>query len=180
MFPHPLHVWLFGCAGAYEYLEKITKRLIDGILAAAKETGHPMCGGNISGMFGFFFCEGPVSCFEDAKAAGGQAVQQVWLGAGGRQAWGLGGNHKRPWVVTGAGMRQGHCSAAGMPGCGCSSGWGVARSPVHDAQLVGHVGGCSAPRTLCCGSVGMHATSTSKFFNACPSLISCSLPPSTH
>ena len=25
-----------------------------------------MCGGHISGMFGFFFCEGPVTCFADA------------------------------------------------------------------------------------------------------------------
>lgn len=55
--------------GSYEHLERITKKLIDGILAAGKETGHAMCGGNISGMFGFFFCEGPVTCFEDAKAA---------------------------------------------------------------------------------------------------------------
>ena len=57
-------------AGQYEYLDKITGKLINGILAAAKETGHAMCGSHISGMFGFFFCEGPVSCFEDAKAAG--------------------------------------------------------------------------------------------------------------
>ena len=26
-----------------------------------------MCGGSVSGMFGFFFCEGPVHNFEDAK-----------------------------------------------------------------------------------------------------------------
>lgn len=25
-----------------------------------------VCGGHISGMFGFFFCEGPVTCFADA------------------------------------------------------------------------------------------------------------------
>ncbi len=47
-------------AGSYEHLEKITKRLIDGILAAGREAGHDVCGGNISGMFGFFFCKGPV------------------------------------------------------------------------------------------------------------------------
>ena len=55
--------------GAYEYLDRITGRLVDGLLAAAKETGHDMCGGHIGGMFGFFFCKGPVACFEDAKAA---------------------------------------------------------------------------------------------------------------
>jgi glutamate-1-semialdehyde 2,1-aminomutase len=53
--------------GAYEHLEKITKRLADGLLQIAKQTGHAACGGNISGMFGLFFCEGPVHNFEDAK-----------------------------------------------------------------------------------------------------------------
>jgi glutamate-1-semialdehyde 2,1-aminomutase len=53
--------------GAYEHLDKITKRLADGLLQIAKETGHAACGGNISGMFGLFFCEGPVHNFEDAK-----------------------------------------------------------------------------------------------------------------
>ncbi|GLC42716.1 hypothetical protein PLESTB_001130800 [Pleodorina starrii] len=60
---------ILGRPGAYEHLEKVTKRLIDGIIAAAKEHGHEITGGNISGMFGFFFCKGPVSCFEDALAA---------------------------------------------------------------------------------------------------------------
>ncbi len=40
--------------------------LIDGILAAGKAAGHAVTGGHISGMFGFFFCEGPVKCFADA------------------------------------------------------------------------------------------------------------------
>jgi glutamate-1-semialdehyde 2,1-aminomutase len=53
--------------GAYEHLDKITKRLTDGLLQIAKETGHTACGGNISGMFGLFFCAGPVHNFEDAK-----------------------------------------------------------------------------------------------------------------
>jgi glutamate-1-semialdehyde 2,1-aminomutase len=53
--------------GAYEYLDKITKKLADGLLAIARETGHEACGGQISGMFGLFFCAGPVHNFEDAK-----------------------------------------------------------------------------------------------------------------
>jgi glutamate-1-semialdehyde 2,1-aminomutase len=53
--------------GAYEYLDKITTRLADGLVQIAKETGHAAYGGNISGMFGLFFCEGPVHNFEDAK-----------------------------------------------------------------------------------------------------------------
>eukprot|EP00239_Pterosperma_sp_CCMP1384_P002342 CAMPEP_0197848440 /NCGR_PEP_ID=MMETSP1438-20131217/8763_1 /TAXON_ID=1461541 /ORGANISM="Pterosperma sp., Strain CCMP1384" /LENGTH=494 /DNA_ID=CAMNT_0043460691 /DNA_START=36 /DNA_END=1520 /DNA_ORIENTATION=+ len=52
--------------GSYEHLDKITSRLIEGILQIAKEEGHAACGGSISGMFGFFFCEGPVKSFADA------------------------------------------------------------------------------------------------------------------
>merc|ERR1711971_331377 len=53
--------------GTYEYLDRITGRLINGILDAAREAGHAVYGGHISGMFGFFFCEGPVNCFADAQ-----------------------------------------------------------------------------------------------------------------
>ncbi|MBE9012156.1 glutamate-1-semialdehyde 2,1-aminomutase [Pseudanabaenaceae cyanobacterium LEGE 13415] len=53
--------------GTYESLDRITSRLIAGLLDVAKETGHPACGGSISGMFGFFFAEGPVHNYEDAK-----------------------------------------------------------------------------------------------------------------
>ena len=35
--------------GAYEYLDRITGRLINGLLEAGRETGHAMCGGHISG-----------------------------------------------------------------------------------------------------------------------------------
>ena len=52
--------------GTYEKLDKMTEKLINGILAAGKEAGHAVTGGHISGMFGFFFCEGPVKCFADA------------------------------------------------------------------------------------------------------------------
>jgi glutamate-1-semialdehyde 2,1-aminomutase len=54
--------------GSYERLELITKRLSDGIQAAARDAGLPINGGSISAMFGFFLCEGPVRNFEEAKA----------------------------------------------------------------------------------------------------------------
>jgi len=54
--------------GSYERLELITKRLSDGIQAAARDAGLPVTGGSISAMFGFFLCEGPVRNFEEAKA----------------------------------------------------------------------------------------------------------------
>lgn len=53
--------------GSYDSLERITKRLIDGLLQIAQDKGHAVCGGNISGMFGMFFTEGPVHSYEDAK-----------------------------------------------------------------------------------------------------------------
>jgi len=52
--------------GTYEQLSEKTEKLINGILDAGKEAGHAVTGGHISGMFGFFFCEGPVKCFADA------------------------------------------------------------------------------------------------------------------
>ncbi|MEB3214644.1 MAG: glutamate-1-semialdehyde 2,1-aminomutase [Nostocales cyanobacterium 94392] len=55
--------------GTYDYLEQITKKLADGLLQVARETGHDACGGNISGMFGMFFTSGPVHNYEDAKAS---------------------------------------------------------------------------------------------------------------
>ncbi|EWM20822.1 glutamate 1-semialdehyde aminotransferase, partial [Nannochloropsis gaditana] len=36
------------------------------ILKEGKAAGHAICGGHVSGMFGFFFTEGPVRCFADA------------------------------------------------------------------------------------------------------------------
>lgn len=53
--------------GTYDQLDRITKKLADGMLQVAQETGHVACGGQISGMFGFFFTEGPVHNYEDAK-----------------------------------------------------------------------------------------------------------------
>lgn len=55
--------------GSYEYLDKITKRLVAGLLTAAKDAGHEVCGGSVSAMFGIFFIPGPVRNYEDAKLA---------------------------------------------------------------------------------------------------------------
>lgn len=61
--------------GSYEKLEALSKRMVEGILAAAKENGHDACGGYIRGMFGFFFNKGPVNTFADAaKSDGGVYV----------------------------------------------------------------------------------------------------------
>lgn len=54
-------------SGTYEQLDRITKKLAEGMLQVAKETGHAACGGQLSAMFGFFFTEGPVRNYDDAK-----------------------------------------------------------------------------------------------------------------
>ncbi len=53
--------------GTYAYLDKITKRLTDGLLRVAQDTGHEVSGGQISAMFGLFFTGGSVRNYEDAK-----------------------------------------------------------------------------------------------------------------
>lgn len=53
--------------GTYEQLERITKKLADGLLKVAQETGHAACGSHISAMFGLFFTSGLVHNYEDAK-----------------------------------------------------------------------------------------------------------------
>ncbi|MGD1856564.1 MAG: glutamate-1-semialdehyde 2,1-aminomutase [Leptolyngbyaceae cyanobacterium] len=58
---------ILGRPGTYEQLEEKTNKLITGLLDIAREHGHAVCGGNVSGMFGMFFTEGPVHNYEDAK-----------------------------------------------------------------------------------------------------------------
>ncbi len=71
---------LLNKPGTYDQLDKITGRLINGLLAAAKETGHAVCGGHVSGMFGMFFTEGPVHNYEDAKKADSQKFSRYHRG----------------------------------------------------------------------------------------------------
>lgn len=53
--------------GTYEQLDRTTKKLTDGLLKIAKEAGHGVYGGHISGMFGMFFTGEPVHNYDDAK-----------------------------------------------------------------------------------------------------------------
>lgn len=53
--------------GTYAYLDEITGLLINGLVEAGRNAGHEICGGHIRGMFGFFFTEGPIYNFSDAK-----------------------------------------------------------------------------------------------------------------
>ncbi|XP_078433729.1 glutamate-1-semialdehyde 2,1-aminomutase, chloroplastic-like [Wolffia australiana] len=53
--------------GSYEQLDRVTGELVKGLVEGGKAAGHEVCGGHVGGMFGFFFAEGPVANFEDAK-----------------------------------------------------------------------------------------------------------------
>ena len=63
--------------GTYEKLEAITKKLLDGILTAAKESNIPIYGQSISAMFGFYLCEGPVRNFEEAKSSDTELFSKI-------------------------------------------------------------------------------------------------------
>merc|ERR1711935_922855 len=52
--------------GVYEELERKSKKLVDGIVSAAKKHGHAICGDQAGGMFGWYFTEGPVKNFQEA------------------------------------------------------------------------------------------------------------------
>lgn len=52
---------------SYDYLEKITKKLTEGLIKLAQEAGHDVSGGHISAMFGMFFTGNPVRNYDDAK-----------------------------------------------------------------------------------------------------------------
>jgi glutamate-1-semialdehyde 2,1-aminomutase len=55
--------------GTYEYLNKVTKSLTEGLLKVARDAGHRVFGGHISAMFGMFFTGTPVHNYEEAKKA---------------------------------------------------------------------------------------------------------------
>ncbi len=54
--------------GVYDELERKAKKLVDGIVAAAKKHGHAITGDQAGGMMGWYFCEGPVKNFQDAAS----------------------------------------------------------------------------------------------------------------
>ncbi|MBF2098350.1 MAG: glutamate-1-semialdehyde 2,1-aminomutase [Gloeomargaritaceae cyanobacterium C42_A2020_066] len=66
--------------GTYEALDRVTGRLVTGLQAIADELGHPFCSGWISGMFGFFFTAGPVTNYDQAKAADTQKFARFHRG----------------------------------------------------------------------------------------------------
>ncbi len=66
--------------GTYEYLEQISTAFIQGFLAVAQETGHPTCINQVGAMASFFFCPGPVTSYETAKAADREKFARFYRG----------------------------------------------------------------------------------------------------
>ena len=53
----------------HDEIEARGLRLLDAMLATAREIGMPMWGNVLGGMWGFHFADGPVQNFEQAKTA---------------------------------------------------------------------------------------------------------------
>ncbi len=53
--------------GSYEQLGSVSARIASGLEQIARELGVPLCASAAGGIFGFFFCEGPVRNFDDAR-----------------------------------------------------------------------------------------------------------------
>ena len=60
---------LLNKPGTYKQLDRITKKLSQGLLNAAREAGHEVTGGSISAMFGMFFTGKEVHNYDDAKTS---------------------------------------------------------------------------------------------------------------
>jgi len=56
-------------AGLYGPLEANTRRLAEGLVAAARRHGFSACSNAVCGMFGLFMREGPVHSFDDVAGA---------------------------------------------------------------------------------------------------------------
>jgi glutamate-1-semialdehyde 2,1-aminomutase len=53
----------------YAELERLTRRLVEGLLVNARELGVPATGGNLGSMWGIFFTEEHVRTFADAQSS---------------------------------------------------------------------------------------------------------------
>jgi glutamate-1-semialdehyde 2,1-aminomutase len=60
---------LLARPGSYERLERLGRRLGDGLMAAAQEAKVPACVNRVGSMLTLFFCAGPVIDYASAKTA---------------------------------------------------------------------------------------------------------------
>jgi glutamate-1-semialdehyde 2,1-aminomutase len=57
----------------YPRLEKLSRELVSGVLAAAKDAGVPLCSNRVGSMFTWFFQEGPVTDWDSASRSNTEA-----------------------------------------------------------------------------------------------------------
>ncbi len=57
----------------YPRIEKLSAQLVDGVSAAAKEAGVPLCANRVGSMFTWFFQEGPVTDWDTASKSNTEA-----------------------------------------------------------------------------------------------------------
>ena len=57
----------------YPKLDKMSGELVDGVLAAARETGVPLCANRVGSMFTWFFQGGPVTDWDSASKSNTEA-----------------------------------------------------------------------------------------------------------
>src|SRR5947209_6382743 len=60
-------------AEIYPQLEKLSAQLVDGVAAAAKEAGVPLCHNRVGSMFTWFFQQGPVTDWDSAEKSDTEA-----------------------------------------------------------------------------------------------------------
>ena len=64
----------------YVHAEAMTKRLLDGLKAAAKSAGIPLTANQVGSMGCIFFTEGSVSCFADVQKSDLELFRRYFLG----------------------------------------------------------------------------------------------------
>jgi len=57
----------------YPRIEKLSGELVDGVMAAAREAGVPLCANRVGSMFTWFFQEGPVTDWDSASKSNTEA-----------------------------------------------------------------------------------------------------------
>ena len=64
----------------HDELERLSRRLVEGLLANARDLGVPCSGGSLGSMWGIFFAEGPVRNFAAARAADVELFRRYFHG----------------------------------------------------------------------------------------------------
>lgn len=64
----------------YPRLEKLSGALVDGVAAAAKEVGVPLCHNRVGSMFTWFFQDGPVTDWDSAAKSNTEAFGKFFRG----------------------------------------------------------------------------------------------------